>query len=80
MTKYSLVMIPTPCRVYIYIYLLCLRIHAHVDLFTYTVGSVPVKPAITEKFEDRAKVAINGLSLYKIVHGMPPKCMTLNDL
>jgi len=53
MTKYSLVMTPTPCRGLDALSLLSLRIHAPVHLLTYTIGSGCVKPAMSAKRTDR---------------------------
>ena len=67
-------MTPTPCRVARRIlYLLGLRIYAQVHLLTYlltyTVGSGSITPA-TKTVEGRAKVTVNGLHVYKVVHGL----------
>jgi len=71
MTKYSLVMTPTPCRVVgciisirptysALVHLIILYLRSW--LWAYKTGNIP------ETVEDRAKVTINGL--YKIVHGL----------
>jgi len=76
MTKYSLVIIPTPCRVAGGV-----RIHALVHLLTYTVGSGHKNPFISQK---RLKIERNLVSTAYIKSytgfRLPPKCMTLNDL
>ena len=63
MTKYSLVMTPTPCRVAGCI--ISVR-HSCTYLLTYTVGSGVLPGNISETVEDRAKATINGLC--KVVH------------
>jgi len=70
MTKYSLVMTPTPCRILGALFLLGRRIlrsaftyyYLHSWIWAYKTAN------ISETVEDRAKVTINGL--YKIVHGL----------
>jgi len=70
MTKYSLVMTPTPVEWLIALYLLGLGMHALVYLLTYlltyTVGSGCIKPAISPK---RMKIEQKLLlTAYKVVH------------
>jgi len=69
MTKYSLVITPTPCRVAGCIISIrptysCARLltYLHSWLEVYKTGN------IFETVKDRAKVSIN--SLYKVVHGL----------
>jgi len=72
MTKYSLVMTQTPCRVVGYngciTYLFGLHIHAMVHLLTYLLTYTVGLGNISETVDDRAKFTINGI--YKIVHGL----------
>ena len=67
MTKYSLVMTPTPVEWLIALYLLGLGMHALVYLLTYLLTylhswlGVYKTGNISETDEDRAKATINGL-------------------
>ena len=69
MTKYSLVMTPTPCRVdgcIISIRPSCIDLVTY--LLNYTLARGYKTGNISETVEDRAKVTINGL--HKVVHGL----------
>jgi len=69
MTKYSLVMTPTPCRVdgcIISIRPSCTDLVTY--LLNYTLARGYKTGNISETVEDRAKVTINGL--HKVVHGL----------
>ena len=63
MTKYSLVITPTPVEWLIALYLLGLGMHALVHLLTYLHSWLGVYKTgnISETDEDRAKATINGL-------------------
>jgi len=80
-TGYSLVMTPTPCRVAGCIISIRPTYSCAHALFTYTVGSVPIKPAISPKQLKLERTLL--LTAYiKLYTGfrLLPKWMTLNDL
>ena len=76
MTKYSLVMTPTPCRVAGYI--ISIRTCVFMRLCVYVLQREHPKFSkirlshvnISETVEDRARVTINGLYGPKAVHGL----------
>jgi len=84
MAKYSLVMTPTPCRV-----AGCITsirptyslMHLLTYLFTCTVGSGRIKPAISPKrLKIKEKLLLTAYIKSYTGFRLPPKCITLNDL
>ena len=81
MTKYSLVMTPTPCRVdgcIISIRPSCTDLVTY--LLNYTLARGYKTGNISETVEDRAKVTITAYIKSYTGFRLAPKCMTLNDL
>ena len=84
MTKYSLVMTPTSCRVAECI--ISIRptyscACALTYLLSYTVGSGHIKPAIsTKRLEIERKLLLTAYIKLYTGFRFPPKCITLNDL